>query len=322
MPSNGLGIVNSSLKLPTLSGGSLTSDAKYFYRVFNSSGTLVVKGGPVTVDLLIGSGGGGGSQHTDLAPASPWYAIVYVNDENGGYYTLITRYIYAAIGGAAGGVFRKFFNVPLTPQFGENHTVTVGAGGAANAAGGFSRFATPTNYWFHTETISGGGTGVRNGRGTGGSNLDNSGGIGSGPIVDYSLGIYPPYIPTYYDGGGGAGYVAFPDPNSNTAIGGTPSLEIPEFKDSNGTIRDYGAGSSGISGTFEGGDDYRFFRNWQTNRTTDGQYYGAGTSVPSGTATNAVANRGGGGGSSPNTAGNGGSGLVIVRYLRSAVKVG
>lgn len=316
MPSNGLGIVNSSLKLPTLSGGSLTSDAKYFYRVFTSSGTLVVKGGPVTVDLLIGSGGGGGSQHTDLASTSPWYAW----DAN--YQYLVAKSIYAPIGGAAGGVFRKFFDVPLTPQFGENHTVTVGAGGAANAAGGFSRFATPTNYWFHTETISGGGTGVRNGRGTGGSNLDNSGGIGSGPIVDNSSGGFTPYIPTYYVGGGGAGYVAFPDPNSNTAAGGIPIMDIPEFKDSNGTITGYGAGSSGISGTFDGGYDYWFFRNWQTSRTSYGEYYGAGTSVPSGTATNAAANRGGGGGSSPNTAGNGGSGLVIVRYLRSAVEVG
>lgn len=319
MPSNSLGVVNSSLSLPTLSGGTLTSDDTYFYRVFNSSGTLVVKGGPVTVDLLIGSGGGGGSQHSDEAPASPWYALEY--DAQGEYYYLQPKIIYTAIGGAAGGVFRKFFNVTLTPQFGENHTVTVGAGGAPNAAGGFSRFATPTNYWLHLENINGGGTGLRNGRGTGGSNQDNSGGFGSGPVVDTSYGGYAPYIPTYYYPGGGAGYYAFP-PNTNVANGGQPAPTMTDFRDANGPIAGYGAGSSGIAGTFQSGTDYWFYRNWSTSRVSYGEYYGAGYSNPSGAGTNATANRGSGGGSSPTTAGNGGSGIVIVRYLRSAVGVG
>jgi hypothetical protein len=82
--------------LPRVSGGTLTSDSTYFYRTFTSSGTLTVTNGKLVCSVLAVAGGAGGG----------W-----------GYY-----------GGNAGGV-----------AFGENEnftgnvTVTVGGGGAGAA---------------------------------------------------------------------------------------------------------------------------------------------------------------------------------------------
>lgn len=311
------GPVASSVTFPIVTGGNqLASDDTYYYRVFTSSGTLSIKDCPLSVDVCVISGGGGGSQHNDLAPASPWYAMVYVNDESGGYYTFISRYIYAAIGGAAGGRIRKVFDLRIDPYYGQNQTVIVGPGGAPNASGGTSSFSSPTAM-FSPISATGGGTAARNGIGTGGQN-DYVGGLGFSE-VDTSTGGYVPYIPTYYYPGGGAGQSSM---GSTVTVGGFGTY-MNDFKVgslNNATGFSCGGGSSGISGAFEPGDDYWFTRYWSFSR----QYFGqseshVGDSNPYGAGTSAEANRGGGGGSSPTTAGNGGSGIVIVRYLKSAV---
>jgi len=43
-----------------VSGGTLSSDATYFYRTFTGNGTLIVSASTLTCDVLIGAGGGSG----------------------------------------------------------------------------------------------------------------------------------------------------------------------------------------------------------------------------------------------------------------------
>ena len=58
-----LGIMASQISghlKPTVTGGTLTSDATYYYRAFTANGTLSVTGGTLSCDLLVIAGGGGG----------------------------------------------------------------------------------------------------------------------------------------------------------------------------------------------------------------------------------------------------------------------
>ena len=58
-----LGVIASSkLGKPVVTGGTLTSDATYYYRTFTSNGTLSVSVMPLTADIIVVGGGGGGSQ--------------------------------------------------------------------------------------------------------------------------------------------------------------------------------------------------------------------------------------------------------------------
>lgn len=59
-----LGIIASSKPAkPTVTGGTLTSDATYYYRTFTSSGTLTVSNANLAVTYLVVGGGGGGYQY-------------------------------------------------------------------------------------------------------------------------------------------------------------------------------------------------------------------------------------------------------------------
>ena len=78
---------------PTVSGGTLTSDATYYYRTFTSTNTLTVSTADLTADVLCIAGGAGGAK--------------------GG-------------GGAGGYIYSS--SQTLTPN---SYTATVGAGGAA-----------------------------------------------------------------------------------------------------------------------------------------------------------------------------------------------
>ena len=61
-----LGILASSkLVKPVVTGGTLTSDATYFYRTFLANGTLGITGGSLTYDTIIVAGGGGGGHGDD-----------------------------------------------------------------------------------------------------------------------------------------------------------------------------------------------------------------------------------------------------------------
>ena len=84
---------------PTVTGGTLTSDATYYYRTFTASGTLEITGGSLDAAVIVIAGGAGGG------------AGVMVNGNGGG-------------GGGAGGLFYSSSGIYTT-----NQTITIGAGG-------------------------------------------------------------------------------------------------------------------------------------------------------------------------------------------------
>jgi hypothetical protein len=265
------GIVASSTPgLPTITGGTLFSDATYFYRRFTGSGTFLVTNPtttPFIADVLIVAGGG---------PAGV----------NGGG------------GGGAGGV------VQLSNQaISGSNTVTIGAGGA----------------WQGTATDSSFGSLGTALKGGWGRSRDNP----------------PTFTQTNVgSGGGGAGYQS--GAGNNQGIG-----TVGQGRDG-GPGTDYGLGGNaaggggggfsevGISGAFNqggrGGNGINTYSSWgaatSSGHDVSGVRWfagggGAGVTVSGnqGAAGNGSvgANTGGGGN---NTSGN--SGIVLVRYLRTA----
>ena len=55
-----IGIIASSKLGKEVTGGTLASDATFYYRTFTGNGTLGVKGFTLTADILVVAGGGGG----------------------------------------------------------------------------------------------------------------------------------------------------------------------------------------------------------------------------------------------------------------------
>ena len=55
------GSSDTAIAIPLLSGGTLTSDATYYYRTFTASGTLTVQTSQIQCDMLTVAGGGGGA---------------------------------------------------------------------------------------------------------------------------------------------------------------------------------------------------------------------------------------------------------------------
>lgn len=79
---------------PTVTGGTLSSDATYYYRTFTSNGTLSISGKSMQFDFLVIGGGGGGGYG----------------------------------GGGAGGVRQSSAIQPIG-----NHIITVGGGGTGSS---------------------------------------------------------------------------------------------------------------------------------------------------------------------------------------------
>ena len=267
-------------------GGMVTSDSQYYYHTFTSTGAFVPKQSLTCDVLAIAGGGGGGYQQ--------------------------------AGGGGAGGLL-AFTSQSVTAT---SYTVTVGAGGA----GGTSFPTRGTNgldSQFGALTLVKGGGGGGVGSTTAPNNAGRDGGSGGGggnPDV----------------GTGAAG-----SPTSGQGFaGGTGSSDNATYRNSGGGG---GAGGAGVSATSAvtvgtGGAGTSAYSDWASATSTgvSGNYAGggAGGGNTAGTATagggrggdasagaNGTANTGGGGGGggySGNINGyNGGSGIVIVRYLKA-----
>ncbi len=137
-----------------VTGGTLTSDATYYYRTFLTSGTLGVSGAPLTADVLVVGGGGGSG--------------------GGGY----------GSGGGGGGVVYTAGQVISSAQ-----TVTIGVGGVGALNTGANIGANGGNSIFGSITATGGGGGGSSGAvsqtagsgGSGGGSGANNGGNGNLP---------------------------------------------------------------------------------------------------------------------------------------------
>lgn len=322
-----LGVIASSTvellpQFEILSGNStVTSDATYYYRTFTANATFRIKNTALISDVMLVGGGGGslyGAQSWWSGQRDTWESQAGLRNTTNG------------PGGAAGGEVRTYSSKLLYPsaQTGSPSavfTVTVGAGGSLSS-GSATGFATPNAY--ETYTSASGGT--VSGSGYGGAN--NSYGASSPARgvnsywAMYQYGYW--YTPFFGLGGGGAG------------AGGTGTPASEGYAYSGGTypgacgdggpglfgidgIR-YGDGAGGTVGGYTA-DTYNYFGTYYST-----EYPAAGVSAGSrggesagfsftNFGTNALANRGGAGGAGYLGSGNGGSGCVVLRYLRSAV---
>ena len=296
----------------TATGGTVTNTGDFRIHTFNSSSNFVVSdagaGNPYSgkVSYLVVAGGGSGSNQ-------------------GG-------------GGGAGG-FREgrvstpdFTASPLVAPGGltvsaQTYPITVGSGAAGAASPNSYAGSTGSNSVFSTITSAGGGRGGCKSNSSATHHRGGSGGGGAGLYSPVStpeatrqggIGNYPPVSPSQGTNGGdgrpaGGGYV-----KASGGGGGAGAAGSPAPNDDTG-----GAGGAGVSTEISGSAVTRGGGGGGAANKSDGTGGAAGTgggSAGSGgnnNSANATANTGGGAGglgNDPNTGGNGGSGVVIIRY--------
>jgi hypothetical protein len=291
------------VQLSSVSGGTLSSDSTYYYRKFTATSNLTVANSPLTADIMVIGGGGGGGV--------------------GG-------------GGGAGG-FRVITGQTLSAN---TYTATIGGGGARRTG---DRFSGDTNRTFSSagtnSSLIGGSVSISATGGGRGADEGNpgatSGGSGGGsvttPMATGNAGGYSPSEGNSGGtgqsssniaggGGGGAGGIGGTGSGSSSGAGGSGSTSYSSWASVTSTGVSGGYAGGGGGGAYQGG----------SSGTAGSATHGGGTGGAhnTGGGTNGAENTGGGGGASgwnnlgwltPNGSGGGGSGLVIVRYLRSAV---
>jgi len=269
--------------IATPTGGTITTYGTTRVHTFLSSANFVTSSA-ITADILVvaGAGGGGG---TSISASS-----------GGG-------------GGGAGGMVTFASQSVGTGT----HTVTVGAGGAERGGsdsvggqGGDSRFGTLTNI------LGGGGGGsadsgphaaAAGGSGGGAGNNNGTGTAGAGTAGQGNAGGEEGDSSPNYPAGGGGGKGAVGSNASGGTTGGTGGAGAANNYRTNSNVT-YAGGGGGS--TYDGG----------TAGAGGSGGGGAGRNGNSGAATNGTANLGGGGGgnSKNQVCGNGGSGIVVIRY--------
>lgn len=269
-------------------GDIVTTDGTYWYHAFLSSNVFTPTQA-LTVDTLVIAGGGAGAGRG-------------FGDNGGG-------------GGGAGGVL---YQTSLAATANNNYQVIVGAGGAG-AAGAGNRGGNSYITGLTSNAITGGAAGssgwnIVGGSGSGSdgnttitvnggnnstSGQGNSGGTGATPSASGSGG----------GGGGGAGSAGANGSGQTGGNGGSGTSSFTSWASATGTgvsnVYAGGGGGSGGSGSAGSGG---------SGGGGAGRNYAS-----SGNGTAGTANTGSGGGcgnktGSPATGGNGGSGIVIVRY--------
>jgi hypothetical protein len=310
-PESGSFILNSSFSLygvaalgvdpviaPKASGGDIVvNDGTYWYHAFLSTGSFIPSQA-LTCDVLVVAGGGQGSS-TGTADV-------------------------AAGGGGAGGVL-GFASQALAS--GTNYNALVGAGGTRPAATVLPSVGGNNSIFGSLTTTVGGGYGGYysnggnggSGGGAGGDTVNRTGGTGTsgqgnnGGNMTTSGGLY------VGGGGGGAGAVGA----SATSTGGAGGAGV-------NTVTNWGALSSvlsatglGVSGYIAGGGggggrNVTAGAGGSGGGGAGGQGGGAGkvSEAVDGVINTGSGGGGGGSGSSggPYLGGNGGSGMIIVRY--------
>ena len=276
----------------TASGGTQTTSGDYKIHTFNSSGTFTVscagnsKGSNSVEYLIVAAGGGGGAG----------------GGANAG-------------GGAGAGGYRTNTSVSVTAQA---YPVTVGAGGAGNVYGQCLTTANPSTALSITSARGGsGGNGDGHGARVDGQSGGSGGGASGVQTGGGSGGNAPPVSPPQGNaggqggqglglGGGGGGGAGAVGANASSGAAGAGGNGSPSTINGSNVTRAGGGGGGGNSyGPASG-----------AGGGSGGGGSGA-TSASAGTA--GTANTGGGGGGGwghpgPFDGGNGGSGVVIIRY--------
>ena len=282
---------------------SITVNRTYTQTSFTSSGTFAVPSGVTALDavLVVGGGGGAGADH------------------GGG-------------GGAGGLIFMPSY--PVTP--GGTLTVTVGCGGAGHPTGGRgatgtdSVFAAPTDPGKHPTgdilTAKGGGGGgggnVAYDGGSGGSGGGGSGHGDNGVPSTNNAGATNQSTQSGDAGAygfgnvGGAGVRTGPGSlfgGGGGGAGGAGSIGTPGQCGAGGIGKAYSIADGGQTNVYyAGGGGGAHYNHGPAYTTRPGGQGGGGNSgVSSNDGQPGTANKGGGGGGNK---GNGGKGIIIVRY--------
>lgn len=287
----------SGVAVPTISGGTLTSDSTYYYRTFTGNGNLVVSTTSLSADILTIAGGGGGGS---------------------GYY--------AGGAGAGGVLYSSSVTVPVA-----SHSIVIGGGGNGSTyTTTTGSNGTNSTLGSLTTAVGGGGAGSRDSRS---GKTGNDGGSGGGcafPNTSGGLGTSGQgnnggscMSGGYGASGGGAGAVGNDGPGSpygaNGGIG-TNTYSSWATATSTGESGYYGGGGAA-------GSEASIIRAGGLGGG------GAASNTSSQAAGNGSSNTGGGGGGGSSVesqggtsasgtyqrGGNGGSGLVIVRYTKASV---
>ena len=252
-----LGILSSTRRgKPIVTGGTLTSDATYYYRTFTGNGTLGVTGNSLSCDALVvaGGGSGAGAQYVD----SPFQ--------------------YYLIGGAGGAGGLTLFTTSLAAI---NHSVTVGAGGSQNVGGNSSLGSNSTTGGgvYATNGGSGqgdsanvlGGTLTQVAAGPGIAGQGNAGGTGFNGILNGGN-----------SGGGGGSGAAGSGANGGAGTTAYSTWASVTGTGSSGRYAAGGAGAGGSPGT--GGGGTAGYNSNGGNAATNTGGGGGGTTVTSGSA--------------------------------------
>jgi hypothetical protein len=230
---------------PIVTGGTLTSDATYYYRTFNSSGTLGVNSAALNADYLVVAGGGGAAAGS--SNAAGWAGA------GGGGITFLTG---------------QTFNIG-------NYTATVGAGGSNDSSGSTSTLGNTNASGGGQGGTFGGSVNARRG-GTSGNGVlggygNNRGGAGGGGAgnegsVANTDGGFPggnglSYFNSTYGGGGGggSGTDGYPTGGSGGSGGGGQGANFESSSMGYGSsgAANTGGGAGGLSAV----SGYNNFRN-------------------------------------------------------------
>lgn len=284
---------------PKATGGAVTSDASYWYHTFVNSGNFVPNQSVTADVLVVAGGGGGGAEHS------------------GG-------------GGGAGGLL-YYSSQSLTAT---NYSCIVGGGGFAGTASGVTN-GSSSKFGSLTAATGGGAGGsegysaASGGSGGGGSGDPSYPSGASGTAGQGSSGGNGSGSGLYGNGGGGGGFsaagqAATGTSDGNAGYGGAGG-------NGTSTYSTWGAATStgqNVSGTYYyaggGGGGYWGSGNQSGAGGNGGGGKGAyGVATPVAAVAGTANTGGGGGGSRGNNAyapsrrgGNGGSGVIIVRYAK------
>jgi len=184
----------------TVSGGSLSSDATYYYNSFSSSGSITISGGPLSCDVTIQAGGGGGGESGSGGGAGGGGCLTYYGQS-----TETTSISVGSGGGSGGGGGSSAMGGIGSTSGGGNGGSYTGGGAGGSGGGG----ASTNNPRSGGPGISGqgnnGGSGANSGSGAGGGGAGGGGANGSGSISTNSGGGAARSVFGMTFGGGGAG---------------------------------------------------------------------------------------------------------------------
>lgn len=274
-------------KAAKATGGTITSDGAYIYHTFTASGNFTPTTALNAELLMVAGGGGSRGGSAQVAGGGGAGGLLYVANSS---FTAGTYPVVIGAGGSGANGSDSTIN-GFTAIGGGASGYSSSTAGATNGSSGGS---------------GGGASSYNNTSGTGGAGTAGQGFAGGGVVGGASYG----------DGGGGAGQVA---PNGDPGVGGNGLSSYSAWcaganvgQDISGTYwlaGGGGGGGAGGPGPFGG-------IGGNGGGGTGGGYSGATGNV---NPTSGLANTGGGGGGANTgycTPGSGGSGVIIVRYLK------